>query len=158
MIKYFDRTWCVFFLSVSSPHLSGIMPASLWNLPTLSDFKAHLRTLLFFLTGLSWNLGRTCFFNRLSAFLCISLYEWCMLTHRVFFIVRFAIYKSHPLLLLREKFSAWSLSIQWARFSVGSFLSALYSFVQLLPWLTLATVPACRQQWQCQLHFNAIYL
>ena len=91
-------------LSVSLLQLTvwNLPPASLQNLPTLSDFKAQLKTFLFQQTfpQIKADHGVCVCVCVCGLCLCVYLHEWCVLTHWVFLMERFALYKSHPLLLL----------------------------------------------------------
>ena len=90
-------------LSVSLPHLSGIRclpacgisPSCLTSKPSskLSFFNRHFhkstRTMMC-----------ECRRGKLYLCLCVYLREWFVIAHWVFLTRRFALYKSHPLLLL----------------------------------------------------------
>ena len=92
------------FFSFIAPTVWNLLPASLRNLQILSDFKAQLKSVLFQQTfpQIQADHDVCVCVARGKLCLCLSVYlrEWCVLAHRDFLTGRFALYKSHPLLLL----------------------------------------------------------
>ena len=75
-------------LSIIAPTVGNWLPASLRNFPTLSDFKAQLKTFLFQQTFSQISADHdVCVCvggGKLCYCLCVYLHEWCVLAHRVF--------------------------------------------------------------------------
>ena len=86
-----DRSFS--FITLSVWHS---LPASLWNLPTLSASKPSSK-LSFFNRHFHKSRWTMMCVYRLCLCLCVYLREWCVLAHWVFLTKKFALYKSHSL-------------------------------------------------------------
>ena len=84
--------------SFIAPSVWNSLPASLWSLPTLSEFKTQDFP---FSTALYTNLGGQCFCVEIMC-MNVCTYAWIMCISALSFLAmeRYAIYKRHPFLLL----------------------------------------------------------